>query len=293
MRGDVGAVEQDLPGIGLDQPDDHVEGRRLSRAVRAQQSDDLPLLQSEGHVVDDPASPVRLDQSARLEDAAADHRRSACGRRRGAPSVAGTPACSPVSPKRVARLRRASPRCRCQTRSANRSTAPGSTVRAAAATMTPSPREARQHRLGEMLAHLVQARAVRLRARRRVPRRAARRGSRRDRRSRRDRSRRRRRVGGADQRVQRERGRAIAARELLDERANARRVGRCRHGCLGRQEGWWIAARAALVCPGASRSAPLRAARRARIGLGLDVDAARRNRRVVTVATFDACRSRW
>ena len=39
--------------------------------------------------------------------------------------------------------------------------------------------------------------------------------------ARRDRNRRAARVGGADQRVQRERRRAVAARELVDERANA------------------------------------------------------------------------
>ncbi len=42
--GDVEAVEEDPTFVGSDEADDHVEGRRLSRAVRAQQADDLALL---------------------------------------------------------------------------------------------------------------------------------------------------------------------------------------------------------------------------------------------------------
>jgi hypothetical protein len=51
--------------------DDHVERRRLPRAVRAQQSDNLPLLQSEGHVVHNAAPTIRFHQTFRLEHASA------------------------------------------------------------------------------------------------------------------------------------------------------------------------------------------------------------------------------
>src|SRR5512143_4046124 len=40
-------------------------------------------------------------------------------------------------------------------------------------------------------------------------------------------------IGGADQRVQRKRRRPVAARELIDERANARWVNRSGHGEVG------------------------------------------------------------
>src|ERR687896_1999174 len=44
--GDVTTVEEDPTFLGLDEPDDHIERRRLASAVGAKQSDDLPLLQS-------------------------------------------------------------------------------------------------------------------------------------------------------------------------------------------------------------------------------------------------------
>jgi hypothetical protein len=40
-------------------------------------------------------------------------------------------------------------------------------------------------------------------------------------------------IGGADESVQRERGRAITPRELFDQRANARRFGGSGHGFFG------------------------------------------------------------
>ena len=57
------------PASGWMRPDDHVERRRLARPIRAQQSDDLALLQSQGHVVHDLAPAVHLHQPGRLEDA--------------------------------------------------------------------------------------------------------------------------------------------------------------------------------------------------------------------------------
>ena len=41
QRGDVGAVEADRAGVGPHQADDHVEGRGLAGAVRAEQADRL------------------------------------------------------------------------------------------------------------------------------------------------------------------------------------------------------------------------------------------------------------
>ena len=50
---DVLAVQRDPARRGLDEADDHVERGRLARAIRAQQSDNLPLLQAKGHIVHD------------------------------------------------------------------------------------------------------------------------------------------------------------------------------------------------------------------------------------------------
>src|SRR6185312_12047304 len=65
-----GAIHDDRPSEWLDQSDDHVKRRRLTGAIRAQQSYNLPLLQSKGHVVDDAAPTVRLDQPTSFQDAA-------------------------------------------------------------------------------------------------------------------------------------------------------------------------------------------------------------------------------
>ena len=37
-------LEEDLPGVGFDQPDDHVEGRGFPGSVRTQQTDDFALI---------------------------------------------------------------------------------------------------------------------------------------------------------------------------------------------------------------------------------------------------------
>ena len=66
---DVHAIQQDAARQRLDEAHDHVERGRLPRSIRAQQSDDLPLLQAQGHVVYDGAPAVFLHQSARLENA--------------------------------------------------------------------------------------------------------------------------------------------------------------------------------------------------------------------------------
>ena len=216
-RRDVDAVQHDAPGERLDEADDHVERRRLPRAIRAQQSNNLPLLQSQGHVVDDAPPAIGLDEPMRLEDATADglpRRRD----RRARLAASGTPACSPVSRSAAATSSRA------PTISARRARRTDTCV---ARWSPPSggdddavAGEPREHRLREMLPHLVEAQAPRLalgvaaaRAQRRevvvavdLDDGAIDVGDAR-------------RVGDADQRVQGERGRAVAARELVDERA--------------------------------------------------------------------------
>ncbi len=67
--GNVPAVEDDPPFLRLDQTHDHVKRRGLPGPVGAQKSDDLPLLQSQGHVVDHPAPAIRLDQPLGREEA--------------------------------------------------------------------------------------------------------------------------------------------------------------------------------------------------------------------------------
>src|SRR6476469_4734538 len=49
--GDILAVENDLALLGLDQADDHIEGRRLARSVGAEEAYNLALLKSETDVV--------------------------------------------------------------------------------------------------------------------------------------------------------------------------------------------------------------------------------------------------
>ena len=59
--GDLLILEEDLTLVGLDQPDDHVERRRLAGAVGAEQPDDLALVDLDRNVVDDRACLVSLD----------------------------------------------------------------------------------------------------------------------------------------------------------------------------------------------------------------------------------------
>jgi hypothetical protein len=44
-------IQKNLPLVRLDQPYHHIESSGLARPVRAQQSDDLPLLQLDGHMI--------------------------------------------------------------------------------------------------------------------------------------------------------------------------------------------------------------------------------------------------
>ena len=46
-------IQKDLSGVGPLQSDDHIENRRLARAVRPQKSDDFVLMNIERYVVDD------------------------------------------------------------------------------------------------------------------------------------------------------------------------------------------------------------------------------------------------
>src|SRR5262249_49035604 len=69
----IDAVEHDVASERLDQPHDHVKRGGLPGAIRAQQSNNLPLLQSEGHVVHDAAATVRFHEALRLQHALAAH----------------------------------------------------------------------------------------------------------------------------------------------------------------------------------------------------------------------------
>jgi len=61
--GDVLAAQEDLPRIRRRQAHDHVEGRSLARAVRAEQADDLPRPDLDGHVLDHRATAVDLPET--------------------------------------------------------------------------------------------------------------------------------------------------------------------------------------------------------------------------------------
>src|SRR5690606_15885900 len=60
---DVMAVELDRAFVGLDQSDDHVEGRRLAGAVRPEQADRCAAAQADGHVVHDAAAAEGLHEA--------------------------------------------------------------------------------------------------------------------------------------------------------------------------------------------------------------------------------------
>jgi len=62
QAGDLLLVEQHLPRIGLDEADDHIEGRGLARAVRAEKPHDLALLHFEGRAFDHLALVIDLLQ---------------------------------------------------------------------------------------------------------------------------------------------------------------------------------------------------------------------------------------
>ncbi len=62
---EIASVELDPAAVRRDQPDDHVEARRLARAVRAEQADDLAARHVQRHVVDDGARLVALLELAR------------------------------------------------------------------------------------------------------------------------------------------------------------------------------------------------------------------------------------
>src|SRR5687768_7916971 len=60
----------DMAGHRRNEPHDHVERRGFARAIRPQQSDNLPLLQSQGHIADHGSAAVHLDQALGLQHAA-------------------------------------------------------------------------------------------------------------------------------------------------------------------------------------------------------------------------------
>ena len=57
------AFEEYLSVVGLDEPYYHVEGSGLSGTVRAQQTDYLPLIDVDGHLIDDGARLIFFDES--------------------------------------------------------------------------------------------------------------------------------------------------------------------------------------------------------------------------------------
>ena len=52
QAGDAAPLQVNLARIGSDQADDHIEGRRLPRAIGAQQSDHLARLHRNRHAID-------------------------------------------------------------------------------------------------------------------------------------------------------------------------------------------------------------------------------------------------
>ncbi len=68
---DRAAVDGNLARVGAHQTHDHVEGRGLARAVRAEQADDLALVDVQRDVLDDLAAAVRLLQVPRRQAAGA------------------------------------------------------------------------------------------------------------------------------------------------------------------------------------------------------------------------------
>ena len=66
--GDVDAVVEHLAGVGLREPGEEVEGRRLARPVRADEPADLAAGNGEAAAVDGLHAAERLAQVARLQD---------------------------------------------------------------------------------------------------------------------------------------------------------------------------------------------------------------------------------
>ncbi len=58
----VFAAEGHASAVRLDESDDHVEGRRLARAVRSQKPHDLAARAGDVHPVDDRAVAIRLHE---------------------------------------------------------------------------------------------------------------------------------------------------------------------------------------------------------------------------------------
>ena len=64
--GDIGIVQEDIPRIGSDEADHHVESGSLAGAVRAQQSYDLSLLELDGNMVYHGPASVALHKVLRM-----------------------------------------------------------------------------------------------------------------------------------------------------------------------------------------------------------------------------------
>ena len=60
-------LKSDGAAVGLDQPDDHIERRRLTRAVGAEQADDFARLHVGGDAVDDGSLAVPFDEAAHFD----------------------------------------------------------------------------------------------------------------------------------------------------------------------------------------------------------------------------------
>ena len=86
----VEIIEQDAAGIRRDEPDDHVEGGGLARAVRAEQADDLARTDLERQVTDHGACAIGLGEvTGDQSSTAVAHGRQAHGVTFGSGAVCG------------------------------------------------------------------------------------------------------------------------------------------------------------------------------------------------------------
>jgi len=69
----IPSVHVDISRIGGDESDEHIEGRRLTRTVRTEQTDDFPLLHGEIHRGHDGLPTVTLDEAFRRKDPSHAH----------------------------------------------------------------------------------------------------------------------------------------------------------------------------------------------------------------------------
>ncbi len=73
LPGEVEPADRDRAGVGRHHAEDHEQGGGLAGAVRAEQSDALPLVHHEIDSVDRAVAPVVLDEAASFEHHFGDH----------------------------------------------------------------------------------------------------------------------------------------------------------------------------------------------------------------------------